>query len=420
MSKLYTGKIGFSVGIAQTGAVPLDDRSVVASFSDLLNTETFGLSAYEGMLVAVVEDKQVYMLTDKANSTLAESWVPVGATGKGTQTVNTYEEAVSLANTDNLGQIIFVTGETLAYVVIGEGTLMKLASSTAGNIDDIVNSLQSRVSALEALIGGEEAGLAKDVANLQSAVETKADADAVEAAFEAVNAEIATKADAETVNTELAKKVDVKVYEAKVANLEAAIKALPDFDIVVVEELPLEVTNDKVIYLVQDKNEPRDLYTEYIYVNGVWENLGKQEIDLTDYLKGVKVNGVTANVENNVASIDVDGAHIKLGAKVTVDGNPDNGLEGDASNVKYDEETYLSTVLQGIYLQIKQAEAGGINSITAGNTSIAVNATDLNNPTVRVNTEEATESTVADGHIELVAGVNGLYGIMYYDGNDAE
>ena len=42
------------------------------------------------------------------------------------------------------------------------------------------------------------------------------------------------------------------------------------------------------------------------------------------------------------------------------------------------------------------------------------------NPTVRVNTEEATESTVADGHIELVAGVNGLYGIMYYDGNDAE
>lgn len=420
MGKLFNGMIPFASAIQPTGAQPLDDRTVVKSLVDLYADETFGLAKYNGMLVAVIDEQQVFMLVDSANSGAAESWIPVGATGKSTQTVDTYEEAVSLATTDNLGQIIFVTSETLAYVVIGEGTLMKLASSTAGNIDEIVNSLQSRVSALEALIGSEEAGLAKDVADLQSAVETKADADTVKATFEAVNAEIATKADTQTVNTELAKKVDAEVYEEKVAKLEAAIKALPDFDIVVVNELPIEVTNDKAIYLVKDKDETRDLYTEYIYINGMWENLGKQEIDLTDYLKGVKVNGVAATVENNVASIDVDGAHIKLGAKVTVDGNPDNGLEGDDSNVKFNEETYLSTVLQGIYLQIKQAEAGGINSITAGNTSIAVNATDLNNPTVRVNTEEATESTVADGHIELVAGVNGLYGIMYYDGNDAE
>ena len=77
MSKLYNGNIKFSVGIVQSGAVPLDDRSVVRSFSDLLKSETFGLSAYEGMLVAVVEDQQVYMLVDKANATSEESWIDV-------------------------------------------------------------------------------------------------------------------------------------------------------------------------------------------------------------------------------------------------------------------------------------------------------------------------------------------------------
>ena len=78
MSKLYKGEINFSVGIKQSGAVPLDDRTVVANFNDLLSADTFGLGAYAGMLVAVLETQQVYMLVDKANSTAVESWVAVG------------------------------------------------------------------------------------------------------------------------------------------------------------------------------------------------------------------------------------------------------------------------------------------------------------------------------------------------------
>ena len=78
MSKLYKGEISFSVGIKQSGAVPLDDRTVVAKYSDLLSADTFGLGAYSGMLVAVLETQQVYMLVDKANSTAAESWVTIG------------------------------------------------------------------------------------------------------------------------------------------------------------------------------------------------------------------------------------------------------------------------------------------------------------------------------------------------------
>ena len=78
MSKLYKGEINFSVGIKQTGAVPLDDRTVVTTFNDLLSPDTFGLSAYAGMLVAVLENKQVFMLVDKAKPNLPKSWVAVG------------------------------------------------------------------------------------------------------------------------------------------------------------------------------------------------------------------------------------------------------------------------------------------------------------------------------------------------------
>ena len=189
MSKLYTGSIGFSVGIVQKGAVPLDDRSVVQSFNDLLNSETFGLSAYEGMLVAVVDDQQVYMLVDKANSTSEESWVAVGS-GNGSLAVETYAEAIELATADNIGQIIYVKtnssydpdgeeGEASAtqyeaapYIVIGAGTLQKLAASTAsGNIEGDVAELKTKVSSLETKVGGETSGLIKDVKDLQDAVD---------------------------------------------------------------------------------------------------------------------------------------------------------------------------------------------------------------------------------------------------------
>lgn len=188
MSKLYTGSIGFSVGIVQKGAVPLDDRSVVKSFNDLLNAETFGLSAYEGMLVAVVDDQQVYMLVDKANATSEESWIAVGS-GNGSLAVDTYAEAIELATADNIGQIIYVKtkssydadgeGEGAAveyeaapYIVIGAGSLQKLAASTAsGDIEGDVAELKTRISTLETTVGNTENGLVKDVKDLRDAVD---------------------------------------------------------------------------------------------------------------------------------------------------------------------------------------------------------------------------------------------------------
>ena len=78
MAKIFNGMIPFASAIRPTGAQPLDDRVVVATMADLTDASTFGDAKYNGMLVAVIETQQVYMLVDDVNSTNSDSWVQVG------------------------------------------------------------------------------------------------------------------------------------------------------------------------------------------------------------------------------------------------------------------------------------------------------------------------------------------------------
>lgn len=196
MAKLFNGMISFASAIKPTGAQPLDDRTVVQSMTDLLAEETFGLAKYNGMLVAVIDEEQVYMLIDKDNATSEESWVAVGS-GNGSIAVETYAEAVELATSDNIGQVIYVKTkssydadgeegegeaveyEAAPYIVIGEGSLMKLAASTAsgsieGDVAELrtkVGNLETKAGKLETTVGDEESGLVKEVADLKAEVE---------------------------------------------------------------------------------------------------------------------------------------------------------------------------------------------------------------------------------------------------------
>lgn len=208
MAKLFNGMINFASAIKPTGAQPLDDRTVVQSFADLLADDTFGLAKYNGMLVAVVEDEQVYMLKDATNSTSEDAWVAVGS-GNGSLAVEEYKDAVALATDDNIGQVIYVKtkseydadgeGEGAAveydaapYIVIGQGQLQKLAASTAsGNLDADVAELKTKVSGIESEIGkaaaGEDAatGLYKEIADAEDAAKTYAGEQAAQALADA-------------------------------------------------------------------------------------------------------------------------------------------------------------------------------------------------------------------------------------------
>lgn len=62
------------------------------------------------------------------------------------------------------------------------------------------------------------------------------------------------------------------------------LSAIPKFAIQVVTSLPLSGDSTTVYLLKSGDSEP-NLYTEYIYVDGKWEYLGSQTVDLSGYAK---------------------------------------------------------------------------------------------------------------------------------------
>lgn len=76
--------------------------------------------------------------------------------------------------------------------------------------------------------------------------------------------------------------------------ISALISAIPKFTISVVTSLPTASISSTTVYLVKS-GTGSDLYTEYIYVNGAWEILGSQRVDLTGYATETWVNSKLAD-----------------------------------------------------------------------------------------------------------------------------
>jgi hypothetical protein len=128
-------------------------------------------------------------------------------------------------------------------------------------------------------------------------------------------------------------------------------------------------------------------------------------------IESIEVNGVTAEVsDGKVANVEIAAKDITLGGDIT----------GATGETIYSGETKILTILQGIQDSISAAVADSVNSVTSDDNIIEVNNADANNPKVSLKVETASDNTVAAGHIEIVKGENGVYGMMYYDGDDAE
>lgn len=61
------------------------------------------------------------------------------------------------------------------------------------------------------------------------------------------------------------------------------VSAIPKYATAVVDALPTTDISSSTIYLVKTGDADQNLYTEYIYVNNKWEELGTQALDLTGY-----------------------------------------------------------------------------------------------------------------------------------------
>ena len=74
------------------------------------------------------------------------------------------------------------------------------------------------------------------------------------------------------------------------------ISTIPKFSIKVVDILPFDSISTTTIYLLKTPAGTNgDLYTEYIYVDGAWETLGTQTVDLSGYVTTEALNSAIAD-----------------------------------------------------------------------------------------------------------------------------
>ncbi len=89
----------------------------------------------------------------------------------------------------------------------------------------------------------------------------------------------------------------------------AELSAIPKFNILPVTSLPTEDISTTTVYLIPYGDESQNIYDEYIYVNGTWEKLGTQKVDLSGYATKEEVTAVNERLGNAETSIgDIDTA----------------------------------------------------------------------------------------------------------------
>ena len=431
MAKKYNGTINFASALRPTGAQPLDDRMVVQSLTDLMSFATFeaegASAAYNGMMVAVIDEQKVFMLVDAANLTSEDSWVAVGS-GNGSLAVDTYSEAIALASDENIGQVIYVKTkseydadgeegeleaieyEAAPYIVIGSGKLMKLAASTAsGDVTADVAELQTKVSNLETAVGkdGEEpSGLYKTVADAISAAATDAQgkADAAQAAAEAT-AEAALTAYKGEMETTLAGKVDTATYEGKVQTIEAAIGgkvAQGDFDALEGRVDTAEGEIDALQTAIATKAEAQaltdGLNTKVDKVTGYRLMSDAEGVKLADIDEGAQVNVIEKIYFNGTeATVDTQTKSVTL----TTPADYITGL-GTDENVLSVVDGKLTSTLSLKYYKGEGEDAGKYEIQLVGRDKTVVGRIDakdfvkdgmLNNVELKKNPENKPEGT---------------------------
>ena len=328
---------GFNI---QSGE-PIDSRMYVADINHIYSAENWKkVKPYPGLIVSA-PDGEVRICVN-ADYTLESSWKKIGG---GAVSVATYAEAVALATQDNIGQVIYVsTGSqyedqqygAAPYIVTGNGTLMKLAASSAsGDVTEDIAGLQSSVGKLQGDITRIDGVLetkanASDITNLEvtigntyltkeSATNTylskndalatyvkKTDYDTKVAEIGTTTSGLRTDVDAlkSAVGSEASGEIAATGLFKDIEDLRKDITAIPKFKIEVVESLPVDNISGTTVYLVLEKPDSTgDLYTEYIYVNGAWENLGKQTVDLSSYSTTEEMNAaISAAITSSLAS----------------------------------------------------------------------------------------------------------------------
>lgn len=138
------------------------------------------------------------------------------------------------------------------------------------------------------------------------------------------------------------------------------ISSIPKFAIAVVTDLPTANISDTTIYLKKTGTDTQNLYTEYIYVDGTWEQLGTQKLDLSGYLTktdasntylGKYATAVSANKLSSSAGSATQPIYFYNGVPVATTYTLGKSVPSDAKftdTVYYHPSTHPASMITGL------------------------------------------------------------------------
>lgn len=124
----------------------------------------------------------------------------------------------------------------------------------------------------------------------------------------------------------------------------------------------------------------------------------------------------TAIKNANSAVQSVNG---QKGPNVTLDTDDIKASEKLSGYPSLTTTTTVTDVLNNIYNQLSQTSSNALTSVS-GSTSINVTAKSNGSQTISVNAKPLSETEKAAGQIEIKTDANGIYGMLYFGGDDVE
>lgn len=404
------GMFQFAANFEVKNAAALDPRMVVATKAELYNKETWpydGETAYlyNGLVVAVTEENELYMLIDAASYTAESSWKKI-VDVKQTVVEDSLESTSAVnALSANQGKVLKEMIEAIpSYEIEKTDEGYKLVSEQGGNALGAVISFSDLVVKSGEVVNVDGSPVIKLTLTNDEVIDIPAVSlvDIYTSNDKYINVTDDNKIglNIEVLKSDLAIPADLS---EEVAALTAAIGSAEEGLLKDVADQAVKIDNIEIA--LTSKVEVSAFNTlqaavagntsDIEAVEGAVAEISEKVADLETKVDVESVSGaISAAIAPFAVKSLVSGDNITITETATA-GTFKIGVEGlTAENVVYAEGTTVKAKLDALNAAIESAVAGGVVGITAG-AGISVDATTTTMPTVSVKVKE-NSAIVAD------------------------
>lgn len=413
------GMFQFAANFEVKNAAALDPRMVVATKAELYNKETWpydGETAYlyNGLVVAVTEENELYMLVDAANFAVEASWKKISADAslvvedslESTSTVNALSAnqgralkemiealpAYEIEKTNEGYKLVTEQGGNALGAVISFSDLVV----KAGEVVDVDGSLVIRLTLTnDETIDIPAVSLVDVYTSNDSYINVTAD-NKIGLNFDSLKADL-------NIPTDLSE--EVATLTSVIGNDESGLaKNVADHTVKIGS---LETA-------ISSKVETSEFTTLQAAVNGNSTAISEVAEDVETLSETVITIGAKVDVESVSSAIAAAVNPFKVksltsGNNITIEETAESGVfkigvsNLTAENVVYAEGTTVKAKLDALNAAIESAVAGGVVGITAG-AGITVDSTTTTMPTVGVKVKENSALVVDADGLDIVWG----------------